>query len=321
MSQGKDIKLSIIIPYHNEDDLIIEPLFTSIKKQKEININRIEIIVINNCKNPIKPRILSDGSLGEIQNRIRYIISPIKGYSGQSRQCGIEESHGEFVMFCDADDALWDDFSLKNMLCEAEKDDSADEYVFAEMMEAIDENNNMHIIPVDPTLNILIFIHGKLYRKEFLMKNDIKFSALLDTCEDNYFNMLMNIFNPIVKVCNSTVYLWKYNCKSVSRKNTFEFQQKCATNYLYATCDSLFYAEGTLNNVPIDKVHHHLYLMYQHYLDHYNMEWYQPNVELIASMVRVIIDNLTTKKEYLQYIGQFTDDGFKDFVNIILSDI
>ena len=48
------IKISIIIPYHNESEDVIKPLLKSINEQKKnIDFNDIEILFINNCDNPL----------------------------------------------------------------------------------------------------------------------------------------------------------------------------------------------------------------------------------------------------------------------------
>ena len=47
---SNEIKLSIIVPYHNEDDSVIFPLFNSLNNQIDINFDDIEIIVSNNCE-------------------------------------------------------------------------------------------------------------------------------------------------------------------------------------------------------------------------------------------------------------------------------
>ena len=103
---SNEIKLSIIVPYHNEDDSIIFPLFNSLNNQIDINFDDIEIIVSNNCEIPVPPKSLFDGTFPNIQNRIKYIISPIKNISGASRQFGVDKSKGKYLMFCDDDDFL-----------------------------------------------------------------------------------------------------------------------------------------------------------------------------------------------------------------------
>ena len=45
-------KMSIIIPYHNEDINLLIPLFSSINTQIGINFDDIEIVMTNNCEEP-----------------------------------------------------------------------------------------------------------------------------------------------------------------------------------------------------------------------------------------------------------------------------
>ena len=74
----KPIKLSIIIPYHNEPEQTIYPLFNTIDQQQEIDFETIEIILCNNCENPIKPKFIQQRIFKNISNNIKYIKSARK---------------------------------------------------------------------------------------------------------------------------------------------------------------------------------------------------------------------------------------------------
>ena len=117
----KQIKLSIIIPYHNEPEQTIYPLFNSIDQQQEIDFETIEIILCNNCENPIKPKFIQQRIFKNISNNIKYIKSARKNWSGLSRQYAIDNSLGEYLIICDDDDCLYSPTTIQKIYSDIEK--------------------------------------------------------------------------------------------------------------------------------------------------------------------------------------------------------
>ena len=120
----KPIKLSIIIPYHNEPEQTIYPLFNSIDQQQEIDFETIEIILCNNCENPVKPRFIQRGTFKNISNNIKYIKSARKNWSGLSRQYAIDNSLGEYLIICDDDDCFYSPTTIQKIYSDIEKKSS-----------------------------------------------------------------------------------------------------------------------------------------------------------------------------------------------------
>ena len=94
--------LSIIIPQYKETFEFMRPLFESLDGQRLIDFSQVEVIVVNDCGDPLKMEQF------EVFEHIRpHLISTAKN-SGPSvaRQRGIDFAHGEFIMPIDADDCL-----------------------------------------------------------------------------------------------------------------------------------------------------------------------------------------------------------------------
>lgn len=96
--------VSIIIPTHNREDLIVETL-KSIEAQeyKQIEVILVDDHSTDNTRDVIK-RFVDDG-------RINIVMIESDGYgSNHARNLGLKRSHGEFVAFFDDDDIMRHDF-------------------------------------------------------------------------------------------------------------------------------------------------------------------------------------------------------------------
>ena len=121
-----------------------------------------------------------------------------------------------------------------------------------ERMEIIIEHNQADIIITNiwneyngPTKHLLYarenhtWLHGKIYRTEFFVKNNIKFPAILKTNEDLAFNLSLYAYDPIVYQVDEEVYYFRNNPQSVTKNpNTL------------ARCTSIDYIDAILGTVP-----------------------------------------------------------------------
>ena len=61
------------------------------------------------------------------------------------------------------------------------------------------------------------FVHGKVYRREYLLRENIRWNPALTIHEDSYFNILAMKSTMYMKYCNQPFYLWKWYDESVCR--------------------------------------------------------------------------------------------------------
>jgi len=74
----------------------------------------------------------------------------------------------------------------------------------------------MYIPHTDDT----IFVHGKIYNRQFLIDNEIEWNPnLLHEHQDSSFNVLARTLAKKTCVCKVPIYMWCDNPNSVSRKN------------------------------------------------------------------------------------------------------
>ncbi|WP_348921988.1 glycosyltransferase family 2 protein [Enterococcus rotai] len=98
MREKNEIKISVIIPYYNYLDWLIEALH-SVNKQ---TFNNFEVIVVNDGSQDDVEEVLSKESFKFTLT----IINKQNGGPASARNFGIRASKGEYIAFLDSDD-LW----------------------------------------------------------------------------------------------------------------------------------------------------------------------------------------------------------------------
>jgi glycosyltransferase involved in cell wall biosynthesis len=208
-------KLSIIIPYHNEDASVFRYPMSSLDTQVGVEWEDIEIIISNNCE---KPKDIDSWlrTFSNIYPYIRYVECPIKAGMGQNRQYGMSIATGEYIMFSDSDDALLSPLTL-HIIMEKLYVGDKDVYTGNVIRETVDETGHNKSI-VDMKASTLL-LHGKVYKRSFILKYNIHFSKNLFAYEDFYFNTLVQGFSAnSVGNLDSGIYLWRNRQSSISNE-------------------------------------------------------------------------------------------------------
>lgn len=95
------MKLSIIIPYYNTANLLIE-LLDKLNKQMKPDI---EVIVVDDCSDI--PIVVDYEWLKVIR------LDKNSGVAGKPRNIGLDNAKGEYIAFIDSDDMVADDYIQK----------------------------------------------------------------------------------------------------------------------------------------------------------------------------------------------------------------
>ena len=208
------MKLDIIVPHYHEPWEVCKYLFTSISTQRMVNFENIRVILVNDGDEVI----LSNSLFEDFPYEVQYIVKPHTGVSA-TRNCGLDASNADYVMFCDADDGFMNDLGIYMIKLEADKGYDVINPIFIE--ECLDLRDN-HMFLASHKSDAT-FLHGKAYRRQFLVDNDIRFPDNLNLHEDGYFNALAVCCgqNNSCEV-NAPIYMWCWNENSVVRKD-FDF--------------------------------------------------------------------------------------------------
>ena len=219
-------KIQILIPQYKETEEIVKPLLDSIELQQNIDLNDVGVIIVNDGTDVH----LSKEFLDSYTYDIEYYLNEHKGVSATRNAC-LDYATADYVMFCDADDmfynmcglyiifkeiALGGFDSLVSVFVEETRDPMTKEPIYI--------NHDM-----DST-----FVHGKIHRREFLIKENIRWNPNLTIHEDSYFNCLCQKLAKELKYCPTSFYLWKWRDDSVCR-NDFKYLLKTYNNMLDST--------------------------------------------------------------------------------------
>lgn len=206
------MKLQILIPLFDESYSVIESMLESIRMQRNLDMNEVGVvIVVDGAENPIPPERFAN-----FPYQIDYIISTHAGVSATRNKC-LERASADYVMFCDADDC----FLSVNSICEifnaieSVQNESPDG-VIATFLEEIKSGKAYAYVPhVDDRT----FVHGKVYRREFLLENGIVFDPKLTVHEDSYHTLFARSMSDKFVQLNIPVYLWCWRDESICRRD------------------------------------------------------------------------------------------------------
>lgn len=212
--------LSIIVPFYNEtcDELFI--ILSSICTQLGVCFEKIECILVNDGNQ----NIISDDFLLLFKPlKIRVIYLSENRGAGMARQAGLNNANGDYVMFCDADDSLQNALALKTFLDEI-ANCNASLFYSSIVIEEYDRAAKKYIYSTHT--DMLQVMHGKVYKRSWLLGNDIRFHEHLRFHEDTYFNNLAYVVCAREEdVCriNKITYIQRYRQGSLTRKTETDY--------------------------------------------------------------------------------------------------
>lgn len=225
------MNLSIIIPTYNSEKTISKAI-NSILKQK---LDDFEIIIVDDASEDNTEKIIK-----EINNpNIRYY--KLKNNTGVShaRNFGINMSIGKYIMFMDSDDIqidnmskiLLDEISKKGnelVVCSYKRYDGNKEVTKKIQNKKLKElNEKSKFIELLYINNLLKSPCNKIYSRDIIISNNLKFDESKNLGEDYIFNLeyisLINKYEYIQDV----LYIYNRNPKGLSlKKNKNRFKTK-----------------------------------------------------------------------------------------------
>ncbi|MCI5934039.1 MAG: glycosyltransferase [Lachnospiraceae bacterium] len=255
------MKISVIVPMYNVEKYL-EECIKSIINQTFTNL---EIILVDDGS-PDNCGIIADNYMQQ-DDRIKVIHQNNQGLSA-ARNAGLQVASGEYVAFVDSDDFL--DKNMYKVMAEQIKqnedivicsydrvDESSmlvskkkhfDSFYFCEQEElnncvccllgckCLDDWNNYFA-------DLFILPWNKLYRRQFIVQNNLKYDIQFRAHEDTWFNY--NVFK-----CAETVigldyvgYHFRINSASITnafKKNRLELNYQLISNIYIDNYDILF---------------------------------------------------------------------------------
>ncbi|MBQ6765335.1 MAG: glycosyltransferase family 2 protein [Paludibacteraceae bacterium] len=201
------MKLQILIPQYKEDETVIRPLLDSIALQQGVDLNEVGVIICNDGSDTL----LNLEWLISYPYQVLYIRHDHGGLSRTRNEC-LDYATAEYVMFCDADDMFYDLCALHRVFMEL---NGCDALASAFIEEVRIGGKSVYVTHKrDGT-----FVHGKIYRRQFLLDNELRFCDRLTVHEDGYFNQLACLTAEDLRYIESPFYVWRWNPNSITRSS------------------------------------------------------------------------------------------------------
>ena len=203
------MKLQILVPQYKETEEVVRPLLDSIAVQQNVDLkNDVGVIIVNDGSDVLLGREFLD----RYPFKVEYYQNEHKGVSA-TRNAALDHATADYVMFCDADDMFYNACGLFIVFREMKEGFNA---LFSAFIEESRNPETKEIVyltrQVDST-----FVHGKVYKRRFLLDEGIRWNDSLTIHEDSYFNFLAQKCTPEVKFSPTPFYLWKWRDESVCR--------------------------------------------------------------------------------------------------------
>lgn len=108
------------------------------------------------------------------------------------------------------------------------------------------------------------WMHGKIYRRHFLIEHGIRFPDFLRVQEDSYFNSLVSAFSQKNIYLPITSYVWKFNPESTTRRNNGVYTYETFPDFIYSC--TLAYKkipEGLLEDKVLHFISYNYFYLHQ----------------------------------------------------------
>lgn len=203
-----DKRLTIIVAHYKEPWEVCRFLFDSIEIQHGIDFNDFNVLVVNDGEEGMLDRSHFD----KYSYDIEYVAKPHGGIS-DTRNYGIDHATGEYIMFCDCDDGFLNNYGLHLVMSAIEE---GFDFLMSSFVEEQPQGKGWKIYRRDKDA---VFIHGKAYRRQFLLDKNIRFDKDQYFSEDSLFNKIAyHEAGENVKTITTPFYLWTWHGDSTVRK-------------------------------------------------------------------------------------------------------
>ncbi len=277
--------LDIIIPAYNSYDYLVRSLASLSLQKVDFPLN---VIIINDAseRNYKKEIMLFADKIN-----IKEIVLDKNSGVGVARQVGLDNSNGDYIVFLDSDDLLYEEMSLQKLYdLIADKDY---DYAYA----AILIENGKSIQKCDYHDGCL---HGKIFSRKFIRDNNIRFNTTR-TSEDNSFNNICLLKTRKINSSNDIVYIYKDNSFSLTKGLDLK---KIISNMVDYTDNVIYTLDNVENKLQREVIAYYLksyFYIWENY-NYYNKKYPEES--------KIIYDCLKKIKKATPY---FTDDIINEY--------
>jgi glycosyltransferase involved in cell wall biosynthesis len=210
--------VNVTIPCYNSSEVLQDALNSLVAQTKKM----FTVTVVDDCSTEDIKSIVNSY---QDKLHITYLKTEKNGGPGAARNLGIEHAikqNYDYIMFLDADDMLYPR-AVDCLYSEAKRKDA--DVVFTDITT---ERKSRPPIVITSQDNIT-WVHGKIYKTNFLKNMKIRFFNSLRYNEDGAFNAIIFTYGKTYYI-PERVYLWRDYSNSITRSTNNDFKD---TNYNY----------------------------------------------------------------------------------------
>lgn len=202
-------KLTIVVPHYKEPWEVCKFLFDSIQIQHGVDFRDFEVLMVNDGDEVVFDKEV----FAPYTFDIRYEVKEHGGLS-DTRNYGIDHAESEYIMFCDCDDGFLNNYGIHLVLGAIQE---GFDFLYSSFVE--EQPNGEGGWSICRRDHNLVFVHGKCYRRQFLIDKKIRFDTEMWFSEDSIFNKIAYHEADERKEINTPFYLWAWHDNSTVRKD------------------------------------------------------------------------------------------------------
>lgn len=328
----KHKRLQFLVPQYKETEDVIKFLLDSIESQLYIDKSEFGVIICSDGGN----YKLNKEFLDSYSYDIDYVICKHRGVSA-TRNSAILLSDADYIMFCDADDGFCNTFGLKIIFENLKSNEESGKPLDILASKFFVENSvsdtvkwGMQIIDNNNT-----YIHGRVYRRDFLVNYSLFFNEDIWANEDSFFSIITGFYSKNTKIINIPFYCWRGNPDSVSRDPKFLLK---TMHQLIHSNDSVVEAMLLLKKDEKDIAKTTFDMICKLYLEMNKPEWHYPENKEYKDITLKTLQNYIEKRGTLctcltdkdkkdilqktrstQHYGNIENITFNDFVKLVMN--
>lgn len=325
-------RLQFLVPQYKETEEVISFLLDSIECQVGVDKKDIGVIICSDGGN----YILDQKFLDKYSYDIDYVICSHRGVSA-TRNSAFLLSDADYVMYCDSDDGFCNTFAIKIIFQNI--DISEKEGKPFDLMSTTFYSENQGGGDTPWSLSIFdhnnVYIHSRVYRREFLVDNNLYFNEKIWANEDSFFNISTTFFSKNTKALNIPIYCWRGNPQSVTHDP--KYIMKTLHQLIYSN-DSVVETMLLLNKDKKDIAKTIFDVICKVYLDMNKPDWHKPeNAEYKDITLKTLkwyinkrgaLCNVLTDEDKriilqgarnTQHYANIESITFNDFINVVMT--
>lgn len=209
--------LDLFITHWTEPWEVGKKAFQMLALQRLVNWDEVNITMVHDGSEKFPDEFFADIPCGVTQVCLSH-----RGVAAARNWC-IEHATAKWIKFNDYDDMFANVYALKDILNVL--DDEKNDMLWFDLLFEDKPENHRVFLKKDREP---VFIHNKIFRRTFLMDNQIRFNESLTWCEDSAFLAVVEMeidHKRIGKIsCDSPIYLYNVRIGSLCNRPEIRFK-------------------------------------------------------------------------------------------------